>query len=238
LLTTHSPQVLSLVANNKVSAAGYLEVAGEPGGDFYDFFEHAPHKISFIIGDVSGKGSKAAAYMLETKRYFRQLAGENLAPTDLIERLNESVSAVFDKLHFVTLTYVQLNTSVRQFSYIRAGHCPLLYYTASNNECFYFKDKGLGLGIIRNRFFSSQIHEYKVMYNSNDILVLFTDGLIESEDTLTNNVFNLKKLKDVVSALSEHTAQAICNEILHAFRKEISRPKNPDDMALIVIKFA
>jgi serine phosphatase RsbU (regulator of sigma subunit) len=231
-------QAVSLYENEYLSAAGFLEVPHNPGGDFYDFYENEEGKISFIIGDVSGKGQMAAYYMRSTKSIFRQLAKENLSASELIGKLNDSVSAVYDKLHFVTLTYLQVDSSQKQFSYIRAGHCPLLYYSATKNECTYFEDKGMGLGIIRDAVFSAQLHEYKMNYHANDVLVLFTDGFIEAVDDVTGNTFDMGNMKNVLQNLNAEPAEAICNGILNAFRQRVTQPRNPDDLALIVIKFA
>ena len=228
---------ISIFSNAWINAAGFIDVADEPGGDFYDFYETPDGNTSFIIGDVSGKGQAAADYMRETKKAFHAIVKENPSPVSLITKLNDSVSVSYDKLHFVTLTYLQADADKKQFSYIRAGHCPLLYYSAAKNECSYFDDKGIGLGILRNGIFSAMMHEYKVNYGSNDIVVLFTDGLIEAIDELSGNVFEMNDVKKAFQKRIHLPAEEICNGILADFRVVIKSRKNPDDLAMIVIKF-
>jgi sigma-B regulation protein RsbU (phosphoserine phosphatase) len=228
---------VSIFSNSLFNAAAFIEVVDEPGGDFYDFYETPDGNTSFIIGDVSGKGQVAADYMRETKKVFHSIVKENLLPADLINKLNDSVAATYDKLHFVTLTYLQIDIIQKQFSYIRAGHCPLLYYSAAKNTCEYFEDKGIGLGIIRDNVFSAMMHEYKMNFGSNDVLVLFTDGLIEAVDELSKNSFTMDALSRTLLNHKEHNAQDICDGILNSFRSVIHSQKSPDDLALIVIKF-
>jgi len=231
-------QAVSIFENEFLNASGFIEVAGEPGGDFYDFYESADGKISFIIGDVSGKGQKAAHYMQETKSVFQRLAKENLPPRELVNQLNQSVSETYDKLNFVTLTYLQVSNTKSQFSYIRAGHCPLLYYSAEKNECEYFNDNGIGLGIIRDGVFSARLYEYQKSFQPNDVVVLFTDGLIEAIDELSGNTFEMADVCSSLQKQHENTSEAICSGILNEFYRKIKSRKNPDDLALIVIKFA
>jgi phosphoserine phosphatase RsbU/P len=228
---------VSIFTNSAIDAAAFLEVADEPGGDFYDFVESPEGNTSFIIGDVSGKGQAAADYMRQTKKAFHALVKENAAPVNLIKNLNDAVSDCYDKLHFVTLTYLQVAADKKQFSYIRAGHCPLLYYSAAENECSYFDDKGIGLGIIRNGVFSAMMHKYTVSFGSNDVMVLFTDGLTEATDELTGKTYSMDTLRQTLMNNKEQPAQAICDGILHDFRTAIQQQKNADDLALIVIKF-
>jgi serine phosphatase RsbU (regulator of sigma subunit) len=132
---------------------------------------------------------------------------------------------------------LQIDNLQKQFSYIRAGHCPLLYYSAAKNSCEYFEDKGIGLGIIRDNVFSAMMHEYKMDFGSNDVLVLFTDGLIEAVDESSQNSFTMDALCNTLRNYKECTAQDICNGILNDFRSVIHSQKSPDDLALIVIKF-
>jgi phosphoserine phosphatase RsbU/P len=218
--------------------AGYMEVADKPGGDFYDFYRHDNGKISLIIGDVSGKGQLAAQYMQATKNIFRELVVKNLTAAELISRLNENVSAIYDRLHFITLTYVEIDTAGKMFTYIRAGHCPVLFYSAEKNHCSYLEDKGTGLGIVRDGAFSAMIHAYTIPVNSNDIVVLFTDGFVEAVDEMSGNLFETNDLKVVVESEHDSHSDAICNSILQQFRTCIKTQKDPDDLALIVIKFA
>lgn len=235
---TYHPNVIPLLSTRQVSAAAYMEVAGEPGGDFYDYYLHPDGKISFLIGDVSGKGWKAAQYMHYTLNAFRELIKDNPSATELIHQLNKRVSSAFDRLHFVTLTYVQINQTGKYFSYVRAGHCPLLYYSAPKHTCNFLDDKGLGLGIIRNNVFSANLYEYYIEWEKNDLLILYTDGLTETEDKDTGRIFCPELLCQTVLHTQSQPPVAICSSILNAFHQAVAEPRNPDDLALIVIKFA
>jgi phosphoserine phosphatase RsbU/P len=218
--------------------AGYMEVADKPGGDFYDFHQHDNGNISLIIGDVSGKGQLAAQYMQATKNIFHELVVKKMPAAELINRLNESVSVIYDRLHFITLTYVEIDVVNKLFTYIRAGHCPVLFYDYKKNLCRYMEDKGTGLGIVRDGAFSATIHNYKIPVNSNDIVVLFTDGFVEAVDEESGNLFEMSDLKTVVESNYKSNSDTICNSILQQFRSRIKTQKDPDDLALIVIKFA
>jgi serine phosphatase RsbU (regulator of sigma subunit) len=217
--------------------AGFIEPSKELGGDFYDFFQLDNNKTAIVIGDVSGKGMPAALYMAEIKGIFQSLAQFNLSTKELILKANETISNCFDKSHFVTLAYVVIDKGTKKFTYVRCGHCPLLFYEFKTNNTEYFTDKGIGLGIIRSKSFENHIYLYEKEFHANDILVLYTDGFIEAIDKRTKKLFGFNEMKLSLETARKITAEDIKRDILNDFKHTVTLQENPDDLALIVIKF-
>ncbi len=220
-----------------VEISAFIEPSRELGGDFYDYFELKNNRLAIVIGDVSGKGMPAALYMAEIKGIFQALTQFDLSPEDLIEKANHAISACFDRNHFVTLAYLIIDKNERKFSYVRAGHCPLLFHQSELNKVSFLEDKGIGLGILRNVVFATHIHIYEHAFNANDMLVLYTDGLVETEDRITRKTYDYGDLMKSLNRARKTTALAVKEQILEDFRDAIAHPENPDDLALIVIKF-
>jgi phosphoserine phosphatase RsbU/P len=231
LLPKHFPQ------HQQYEIAGFIEPSKDLGGDFFDYFHLDDNRLALVIGDVSGKGMPAALYMAEIKGIFQSLAQFNLSPEEVIYKANETISDCFDKSHFVTLAYVVIDKKKRKFSYVRCGHCPILYYDFNTNKTHYFEDKGIGLGIVRTSGFKQHIHLYERTFNANDMLVLYTDGLIEAVDKRTKKIFGFDELKRSLETARKITVTDTMKDLLSDFNDTISIQENPDDLAVIVIKF-
>lgn len=231
LLPTLFPQ------NSNYEIAAFMETSKELGGDFYDYFHLDENRLALIIGDVSGKGIPAALYMAEIKGIFNSLAQFDLSPEEIILKANETISKCFDKNHFVTLIYLVIDVKHRKFYYLRCGHCPILYYDFTVNKTDYFNDSGIGLGIIRNSEYSNHVRLYEREFHTNDLLVLYTDGLIEATDKKTKKSFGLNELKLALETARKLNAEEALKDVLNEFKITISLQENPDDLALIVIKF-
>lgn len=228
---------VSFPQNNIYEMSGYILPSKEMGGDFYDFFYLNDDKIALLIGDVSGKGLPAALYMAEIKGIFQSLSTFNLSIEALIIKANETIKNCFDNNHFVTLTYLIIDKQNKKICYARCGHCPILYYDFKSGDFNFLDDKGMGLGIIRNDSFSNHIHVYEKHFNTNDIIVLYTDGLIEAIDKKSGKKYDLDALKHSLSTSRKATANDIKLDILNDFNNIIRHQENPDDIALIVVKF-
>jgi serine phosphatase RsbU (regulator of sigma subunit) len=231
LLPKHFPQHLLF------EIAGFIEPSKELGGDFFDYFHLDDDRLALVIGDVSGKGMPAALYMAEIKGIFQSLAQFNLSPEELIFKANKTISDCFDKSHFVTLAYVVIDKKNHKFSYVRCGHCPLLYYNFKSNQTDYFEDQGIGLGIVRNSNFKQHINLYEKEFHKNDMLILYTDGLIEAVDKKTKKSYGFEELKRSLETARKITVTDTMKDLLSDFNDTISIQENPDDLAVIVIKF-
>jgi phosphoserine phosphatase RsbU/P len=216
---------------------GFSEAADEVGGDYYDSHQLGDHQFAIIIGDVSGKGTSAAFNMSQMKGIFHSLVQLNPTPGEFMVRANMALSQCLEKNHFITTTYYRLDTQDKTISYSRAGHCPTLFYDASENRCEFLVDEGMGLGILRNPSHSNYVHEMGFSYAKEDILVLYTDGIVEAR--AKNGVeFGYERLKNVVLSNSALSAQMIQEKIIEAVYEYIG--KNTildDDYSILVIRF-
>lgn len=228
----------TLAGQNGWSAITYLEPSKEVGGDFYDSFVLDENRTAIIIGDVSGSGMPAALHMAEIKGIFQSLTAFNLEPKELIARANVAISACFDKNRFVTLIYLVIDKKERKFTYVRAGHCPVLYYENQRHEAYYIKDEGLGLGILRSPSFTSHVHVYERPYQQNDLLVLFSDGIDEAVDPKTKDPYGYERLKtSLVEASRNDNLDLVMKGMLADIKRHIKENRELDDMTMILLRF-
>lgn len=99
----------------------------EMSGDFYHFFELADGRISFCLGDVSGKGMNASLLMAKAISLFHCLAKTMQQPGALLAAINEEVTETATNGMFITMVTGIYDPVQRTAVFANAGHQPPLY---------------------------------------------------------------------------------------------------------------
>lgn len=223
--------------------SAFSESAMEVGGDYYDFMILDNNRLALIVADVAGSGTSAAFYMAHLKGVFQSLVQLKLPVRSFLEFANAALSHCLEKRVFITLTYTLFDFSRKKLLYGRAGHTPILYYSAEEDTFAYMEDEGLGMGIIRDGSYSKFVKTYEQRFNSGDIFVLFTDGIIESRNPQTKEEYGTVRLKKCLENHSDTSAEMIKKLILQDWYKYIGQSienidsgRFPDDHTIIVLK--
>src|SRR6185369_1664930 len=111
--------------------------ADEVGGDYYDTLRINDHLVALIIADVSGKGTTAAFHMSQMKGIFHSLAQNCIEPDEFMVKANRALVYCLERGSFISASFFLVNTQNKKVRYARAGHCPVLYYTAAKDKSDY-----------------------------------------------------------------------------------------------------
>jgi len=214
--------------------SGWSQAAQEVGGDYYDF-TYDNDSLDIIIGDVAGSGSAAAFYMAELRGIFQAMIHLNLPMKEFMEVTNQAVSKSLKRALFTAVTVIEIDLEALKLRYCRAGHTPILYYDSMLQKARYFEDKGMGLGIVRDRSFSDHIHIYERNLQSGDIIVLFTDGITENKNA-NGELYGQKRLLNQLESAQEHSADTIKNAIIMDCERFGNTEEINDDTTLVVVK--
>lgn len=155
--------------------AGFLP-AKEVSGDFYDAFSRSDGKTFFVIADAAGKGISACLYSLGLRSTLRTLAAAG-HPLDEIVR---GASELFfldagQSSMFVTLWAALWDPKEATLEYTCQGHPPALLLKKQGLE--ELKTEGMALG-----FAPCTPVVLKAPLSPGDLLLLYTDGIIEAHD--------------------------------------------------------
>ena len=230
-----------LITNEKLEIVAYSMAADEVGGDYYDLISTDNIHYKLIVGDVSGKGTSAAFNMAQMKGIFHSLAKQDIVPKELIFRANDALSSCLEKSSFITASYFDINTDTREIRFVRAGHCSTLYHETKNNDTRFLNTKGMGMGIVRNSDYLNYVHCNAFQYNPGDLIILYTDGIIEATDD-KGQLFGESGLK---SALEKQLRQSpekaspedIKNGIIDDLYTFLDGKKLDDDYTLVIVRF-
>ena len=226
----------NLPSNEHFEVSAYYLSAHEVGGDYYDYAEvNDLHKL--IIADVSGKGTNAAFHVAEMKGVFQALMHLKLSGKEFLNIANQSISNCFDKGIFITLSYLSIDTANKVFTHSRAGHCPTLYYNSVSDEIEVLEEKGLAFGILRNDSYASHIEISQHNYNKNDVLLFYTDGILEARKKNATEEFGMDRVKKLLLKHKNLETKDILDKIIDSLSAFTQGDMSFDDTTLLVIKF-
>ena len=148
------------------------------GGDLYDFYRDGDY-LTFIIGDVSGKGMPTAMFMSATVTLFRSAVKHHSSTNAIMQEINSTLSTNNNLMMFVTAFIGRLHLPTGQLTYCNAGHLPPLI--VKNGRCRWIEMKTVNvmLGIDSSYSFSEQ----SMTMDHGEQIIVFTDGVTEAENT-------------------------------------------------------
>jgi len=153
-------------------AAAYLPAA-EVGGDFYQVYPQIDGSALIVIGDVSGKGLKAAMTGTLVLGALRSLAQEKLPPAQILLRLNAQLASASDG-GFVTCLCARIAPD-GSLTLANAGH--LAPYRNGDEVQL---ESGLPLGITPDAAYA----ESTIHLAPNDRLTFLSDGVVEARNAI------------------------------------------------------
>ena len=194
----------------------------EVGGDWYDAFWTGPRSLALVVGDVVGRGIKAAASMGQLRSAIRALALIGMSPARLLETLD-----AFTERHrsglMTTVAYMELRLDERRAVYAVAGHPPPLLWDPGRPTSFLHDGRSTPLGA---SFASrSDRPQATVELAEQASIALYTDGLVERRDEPITD--GLDRLRTVIDAKRPDVVAA---EVAHELRNQ-----QPDDQCLMIL---
>jgi sigma-B regulation protein RsbU (phosphoserine phosphatase) len=204
----------------------------EVGGDLLDFIDSISERLVVMVADVSGKGLAAALIMVAFRAYFHATVINELSMRVVMTRVNRLVHDTTDGERFITCFYGLIDPENKRLLYISAGHNPPLLLRGDGTVELLDRGGGLPLGIFETSRYSESVVEFR----SGDVLVMYTDGVVEARDT-RDEEFGMKRLEEVVRASSNRRAHEIVKaitEAVDAHSREVGGPE--DDLTVSVIK--
>lgn len=209
-----------------IEYAGRCVPAREVSGDYYDFLDAGEGGLSFVLGDVSGKGVGAALLMANLQACFRSQSIDALRhPATMLHAVNKLFFESTPPEHFATLFFAHYDEREGLLRYANCGHLPpiLIHATGAVER---LNTTATVLGIFSN--WSSG--EETVRVNAGDTLVIFSDGVTEA-GVGSEAEFGEEGLFSVLRANPGANAETLVNQIVDAVAGE-----KQDDVTVVAIR--
>jgi serine phosphatase RsbU (regulator of sigma subunit) len=221
LLPDELPPVPGVTLAARYLAAG---AAVEAGGDWYEAIPLGDGRVVLAVGDVVGKGARAAAAMGRLRSALQAFAMGGLPPSELLARLSRFAEGVPEaNCATVALAVVGGDGEV---VYSCAGHPYPLLLTAAG-EAQLLRD---GRGGPLAGWETVRFGEGRARLGPGDAIALYTDGLVERRGEGLDA--GLARLEQAARPLSGRRADGICDGLLAA----LGAGEAPDDVALLVAR--
>jgi serine phosphatase RsbU (regulator of sigma subunit) len=221
------PQVLPALP--AVAAAARYLPAGpgtDVGGDWYDVIPLSADRVALVIGDVMGHGLSEAVTMGRLRTAVQTLSDLELPPDEILGHLNDLVCGLGDD-SFATCLYAIYDPVTHICAFARAGHPPPAVVWPDGTVRFAQAAIDPPLGVAEPPF---EVVELSVPEGG--MLVLYTDGLIESAEVDTDT--GMSRLAGLLRAHHAENLEQLCESLTRALLP--ADEPNTDDAALLVVR--
>lgn len=212
--------------------AADFQPAAHLGGDFYDAFPVNGDGAAFVLGDVSGKGIPAALLTGVIHGAVRSSAwteGRH-QHQQATERLNRLLSERASAERFASLFWGYIEGSTLR--YINAGHLAPILARANRPTCLRLDEGGPVLGLLP----SAKFETGSVELEPGDLLVLYSDGLVEAANQ-HDEQFGEERVQALVAQHRHLTAAQIRDQIIRAAQAFTGNAELEDDRTLLVLRY-
>ena len=199
-------------------------------GDYYGFVELAEGEIGLVIADVSGKGVAAGLLMPCIEVALRIDAPRFPRTNDLLGSFNNVVHQITSGDRFISLFYAKLRPAARCLEYTNAGHNPPLVIRDGRDPIPLDKG-GPVLGVLLGAGYESD----QINLQTGDVLVLFTDGVVEAQNP-AGEEYSAKRLASIVNSHLQQSPGELIETIHTSVIEFRGTSVLADDLTLVVLK--
>lgn len=213
-----------------IEFAAIYQSAKLVGGDYYDWFKINAGKYAFVMGDVSGKGSAAALFMVKVRENFRIFSKRDIDPEKVLEDVNKNLTDDVDVEKFMTAFYSVIDFEKNIMTFSNAGHDPMLLLR--NEKIYEYKTKGIPLGIMEE----AKYQKGEMKLEKGDLIILYTDGVVEARNE-EKEFYGFERFKEILIKHNRKNVNEIAKEIKEDVEKFNGFISQHDDFTLLLIKY-
>ncbi|MFF1479784.1 SpoIIE family protein phosphatase [Streptomyces sp. NPDC058301] len=194
------------------------------GGDWYDVITLGAGRTALVIGDVMGRGVRAAAVMGQLRTAVRAYARLDLPPHEVLQLL-DGLAAEIDASQIATCVYAVHDPNEGLLVYASAGHLPLLVRHADGSVHRAADPTGPPLGT------GGWLHTSgTIALPPGATAVLYTDGLVERRgEDIDEGVAALERALSGAAG----TPQVVCDRLIRSLGVTA---EHDDDVAVLVLQ--
>ncbi|WP_183061994.1 SpoIIE family protein phosphatase [Motilibacter peucedani] len=203
------------------------------GGDWADVFPLPSGRTAIVVGDVMGRGLRAAAVMGQVRTAVRVLAYQDPPPSEVLRSLDLAVSGLADG-QLVTCVYAVFDPAREVLTVASAGHVPPVMVGPDGKARVLSVDGGLPVGVPLGVRADLGYEEVEIAMPHGSGLALYTDGLVEAPGRDVDA--GIAGLVDALETHSWDDLEKLCDLAVAAGVPHA--PGHPDDVALLLVRAA
>lgn len=198
------------------------------GGDMYDYFKFDGNNFGIAVGDASGHGLPAALMVRDVVTGLRMGVEKHMKLVYTLSKLNQVIFRGTYATSFISLFYSEIEDNGSMF-YSNAGHpAPLIF----NGKTFTELE---ATSLILGAFSDIEIKRGYAQLHKGDVLVLYTDGIIERQNP-DREFFGIERLKEIIRQSYNSSSRQIMDKIFDEAFAFGEKKLWEDDATIMVIK--
>jgi sigma-B regulation protein RsbU (phosphoserine phosphatase) len=205
-------------------------------GDYYDFMALPHDGLAFAIGDVAGKGISAALLMATIQSTMRtQLSTadgnplEHLSAAKMVGTLNRQLYNTTSLEKYATFYFALYDEAQHTLTYTNAGHLAPMLLRGNNLKMLD------STGTVVGAFPLAVYEEKTVTLEHGDVLLAYTDGIVEPENVY-GEMFGEERLKDLLVKYSRADSTELIARTMEAVVHWTGEGELQDDMTMVVAR--
>ena len=207
----------------------FTRSANEVGGDLLDFIPIDDSRFGIALGDVAGKGLRAALLTARLQASLRALISDFNSLGELCERINRIYCRDTLRQIFSSLAYLEIRPQSGMIRMVNAGHLPPLLARGAKVEKL--EKGGLALGLSAEATYCERWLELQ----KGDWLLVYSDGLTDAQNVL-GDFFGEERLLALMPQLSDLLAVEIGERLVTSIDRFIGDARVHDDLSIAVLK--
>ena len=200
-------------------------------GDYFDIIPCRKDRISFVLGDVAGKGMNSLLVMVMLRAILQLIVNTTKDAGTILTWANRGITGKINIDHFASLSLVNYNPIEKKIEIASAGNSPVLLFHNDTKEIENVTVFADPIGVDKLTEYTHK--EFAV--NSGDIVILYTDGLVESINS-DSRQYGVESIKKLVADNASSKAQDISAKIKKNLKEFCGTTNQHDDQTLILIK--
>ncbi len=213
------------------SFAAFFNVAEGVCGDYFDVIPCRKDRIAFILADVAGKGMNSLIVMVMIRAIMQLVVNTQKSAATILSWTNRGITGKINIDHFASLVLANYDSERHVFQIASAGNAPVLLYHSENGEIESINEPSDPIGVDK----TTEYKDTEIAVKSGDIVLLYTDGLIEAVDA-KNRQYGVENIKKILTENASLNAQDISNKIKKNLQDFCGNARQHDDQTLMVVK--
>ena len=230
-------------AMKTIHLSGSCQPARMVSGDYYDFLCLPDGNVAIAIGDVAGKGIAAALLMASIQSIMRTQLTAGIpsagnrngkarwggSVSQMVGELNRQLYANTAPEKYATFCFGLYDEEQKAFTYTNAGHLPPILLHAGEPQLLEVT------GTVVGAFPSIQYEERTIAMGPGDILLAYTDGIVEPENVYGEE-FGADRMTDLVLKFQTEASDEIIARIMEAVPHWTGSQELSDDMTVVLAR--
>ena len=210
----------------------FLDAAEDVCGDYYDIIVSRKDRVSFVMSDIAGKGLNSLVIMIMVRAMIRLVVNSMQSAGTILSWVNRGIAGEsYSNDHFGSCALINYNPETKEIECAAGGNTPVLLIDGATGEYTRLTSEAEVIGADKTVEYKNFVQKVK----SGDIIVTYTDGLVEAlnED---GRQYSEEKLIEVVKSKATASGKDIATAVKNDVKKFIGTADQHDDQSLLVIK--